>query len=111
MHQLTKQVKVPRHSRKHWSEKTEGSISLTYQQHQHVQTTEKPVRKLGEIPTNNKHRTVPADLHTTERKTMKTTDFKFQLAARWAVALSVFVGAGGAQTTWARSNASLTPTL
>jgi len=37
---------------------------------------------------------------------MRETNFKFSFVASWAVALSVFVGAGGAQYICARSNAS-----
>jgi hypothetical protein len=36
---------------------------------------------------------------------MKKSNFKFNFMASWAVALSVFVGAGGAQYICARSNA------
>jgi hypothetical protein len=86
--------------REHWSEKTDSSISLTYE-HQ----TERTVRLLGEIPTNNKYRTATNALQAKE-VTMKTL-FKLSFAAGWAVALSVFVGAGGAQFICARSNVSL----
>ena len=90
--------------RKHRSEKTDSSISLTYQQ---IHNTEKTVRQLGEIPTNNKHRTVSKALQTKE-VTMKKTNLKLNFVACWAVALSVFVGAGGAQYICARSDASFT---
>jgi len=56
--------------------------------------TEKTVRMLGGIPTNNKHRKVPIALQTKE-VTMNKFNLKF--VASWVVALSVFVGAGGAQ--------------
>lgn len=36
---------------------------------------------------------------------MKKSNFKFNFMVSWAVALSVFVGAGGAQYICARSNA------
>lgn len=78
--------------RKHWSEKTDSSISLTYQQ---IQKTERTVRLLGEIPTNNTHRPV-TNAQQTKEVTMKKTNFKLSFVASWAVALSVFVGAGGA---------------
>lgn len=38
---------------------------------------------------------------------MKQTNFRLSFVAGWAVALSVSVGAGGAQYIWARSNTSL----
>lgn len=38
---------------------------------------------------------------------MKKSSFKLRFVASWVVALSVFVGAGGAQYICARSNASL----
>jgi hypothetical protein len=88
--------------RKHWSEQTDSSISLTYQQ---IQKTERTVRLLGEIPTNNKHRTA-TNAQQTKELTMKKINFKLSFAASLAVALSVFVGAGGAQDICARSNAS-----
>jgi len=59
---------------------------------------------LGGIPTNNEHHNVPIALQTKE-VTMKRFNFKF--VASWVVVLSVFVGAGGAQYSCARSNASL----
>lgn len=40
---------------------------------------------------------------------MKKTSFKLNFVASWAVALSVFVGAGGAQNICARSNTELIP--
>lgn len=88
--------------RKHWSEKTDSSISLIYQQ---IQKTERTVRLLGEIPTNNEHRTV-TNAQQTKEVTMKKTNFKLSFVASWVVALSIFVGAGGAQFICARSNAS-----
>lgn len=39
---------------------------------------------------------------------MKKTNFKLNFVASWAVALSVLVGAGGAQYICARSNVSFT---
>lgn len=89
--------------RKYWSEKTDSSISLTYQQMQQTERT--VIRQLGEIPTNNRNRNV-TNAHQTKEVTMKTSTFKFKFVASWAVALSVFVGAGGAQYICARSNAS-----
>jgi hypothetical protein len=59
---------------------------------------------LGGIPTNNEHHNLPILLQTKE-VTMKKSSLK--LVASWAVVLSVFVGAGGAQHICARSNASL----
>jgi hypothetical protein len=38
---------------------------------------------------------------------MKETNFRINFAASWVVALSVFVGAGGAQYNCARSNVAL----
>ena len=93
---------IPVTKRKHWSEKTDSSISLRYQQ---IQKTERTVRLLGEIPTNNKHRTL-TNAQQTKEVTMKKTNFKLNFVASWAVALSVFVGAGGAQFICARSSAS-----
>jgi hypothetical protein len=90
--------------REHWSEKTDSSISLTYQQ---IQKTERTVRLLGEIPTNNKHRTLTYAQQTNE-VIMRKANFKLNFMASWAVALSVFVGAGGAQFNCARSNTSST---
>jgi hypothetical protein len=89
--------------KKHWSEKTDSSISLTYQQMQQTERT--VIRQLGEIPTNNRNRTV-TNAQQTKEVAMKTSTFKFKFVASWAVALSVFVGAGGAQYICARSNAS-----
>lgn len=89
--------------RKHWSEKTDSSISLTYQQMQQTERT--VIRQLGEIPTNNRNRTV-TNAQQTKEVAMKSSNFKFKFVASWAVALSVFVGAGGAQYICARSNAS-----
>lgn len=94
-------LSAPVTKRKYWSEKTDSSISLTYQQ---IQKTERTVRLLGEIPTNNKHHTV-TNAQQTKEVTMKKTNFKLNFMASWAVALSVFVGAG-AQYICARSNAS-----
>ncbi len=60
---------------------------------------------MGEIPPNNDSH-INAALQTKEVN-MKKTTFKFNFVVGWAVALSVFVGAGGAQLCCARSNASL----
>lgn len=89
--------------REYWSEKTDSSISLTYLE---LHETEKTVRLLGEIPTNNKYQAVPVALQTKE-VIMKKINFKLNFMASWALALSVFVGAGGAQQYCARSNVSL----
>ncbi len=88
--------------REYWSEKTDSQLSLFYQQ---MQQTEKTVRLAGEIPPNNDNH-INAALQTKE-VSMKKTTFKFSFAIGWAVALSVFVGAGGAQFYCARSNVSL----
>jgi hypothetical protein len=71
--------------RKHWSEKTDSSISLTYQQMQQTERT--VIRQLGEIPTNNRNRTV-TNAQQTKEVAMKTSTFKFKFVASWAVALS-----------------------
>lgn len=94
---------APALKRKHWSEKTDSSISLRYQQMQQTERT--VIRQLGEIPTNNRNRTV-TNAQQTKEVAMKTSNFKFKFVASWAVALSVFVGAGGAQYICARSNVS-----
>ena len=60
---------------------------------------------VGEIPPNNDNH-INAALQTKE-VSMKKTTFKFSFAIGWAVALSVFVGAGGAQLCCARSNVPL----
>lgn len=65
--------------------------------------TEKTVRMLGGIPTNNEYHNVPIAFQTKE-VTMKKASLKF--VVNWAVVLSVFVGAGGVQYICARSNAS-----
>lgn len=60
---------------------------------------------LGEIPTNNdKHNAIIEQR--TKEVTMKKFNFRFSFVASWALALSIFVGAGGAQDDCARSNAS-----
>ena len=63
--------------KKHWSEKTDSSISLTYQQ---IQKTERTVRQLGEIPTDNKKTT---DLNCPENQGNKYEEINLQ----WLVGL------------------------
>ncbi|MES2605688.1 MAG: hypothetical protein V4603_12180 [Pseudomonadota bacterium] len=87
--------------RKHWSEKTDSSISLTYQ---HIPETGRTVRRLGEIPTNNDVRT-STNAQLTEEVTVKKLSFKFNFKLGWAMVLSVFIGAGRAQFNCAQSNA------
>jgi len=86
--------------RVHWSEKTDSSISLEYQ---NIHTTERTVRMLGENPTNNIYRNT---LIVLQAKEVIMKKFKFNFMASWALALSIFVGAGGAQDICARSNVS-----
>lgn len=86
-------------TRKYWSEKTDSQLSLFYQ---HIQKTERTVRLEGENPPNNDSH-ISTALQTKE-VSMKKTNFTFSFVAGWVVALSVFVGAGGAQVTCARSN-------
>lgn len=93
---------APYGTREHWSEKTDSQLSLSYQQ---IQQTERTVRLVGEIPPNSDSH-IKAALQTKEVN-MKKATFKFNFVVGWAVALSVFVGAGGAQLCCARSNASL----
>lgn len=88
--------------KEHWSEKTDSSISLTYQQ---IQKTERTVRQLGEIPSDNKKQ--PTLIAQKIKETsMKKLTFNLNFVVSWAVVLSVFVGAGGAQYICARSNVS-----
>jgi hypothetical protein len=88
--------------RGYWSEKINCSISLEYQQ---IHMSERKVRLLGGIPTNNKNRNVFKATQTKE-VTMKKLSLKIHYAISLAVALLVFVGAGGAQYICARSNTS-----
>ena len=86
----------------YWSEKTDSSISIEYQQ---IHMTERNVRVLGGIPTNNKNRNV-LKANQTKEVTMKKLSLKIRYTISFAVALLVFVGAGGAQYICARSNTS-----
>ncbi|EGZ2575893.1 hypothetical protein B6301_005992, partial [Escherichia coli] len=70
------------------SEKTDSSISLTYQQ---IQKTERTVRQLGEIPSDNKKQ--PTLIAQKIKETsMKKSTFNLNFVVSWAVVLSVFVG-------------------
>lgn len=89
-------------ARRHRSEKTDSQLNLFYQQ---IQKTERTVRLVGEIPPNNDSH-ISTALQTKE-VSMKKINFTVNFVAGWVVALSVFVGAGGAQITCARSNVPL----
>ncbi len=67
--------------------------------------TERNVRLLGGIPTNNKNRNILKATKTKE-VSMKKLILKIRYTISLAVGLLVLVGAGGAQYICARSNAS-----
>lgn len=75
---------------------------------QAVKQLVQPQGKLYIPVTNRKHSSEKTSLTYQQIKkvTMKKTNFKLNFVANLVVALSVFVGAGGAQYICARSNAS-----
>ncbi|ECU8384060.1 hypothetical protein B0B83_24435 [Salmonella enterica] len=60
---------------------------------------------MGEIPANNKKQPTLI-VQKIKETSMKKSTFNLNFVASWAVVLSVFVGAGGAQCICARSNVS-----